>query len=86
MHFESVHLHLMTSKNTHQLILLEQLLHRFLSEIVRAFSLWVFSKVSMFGIFVLHWICPHQIAKQAVQRNFLESIDGVDLLYQVKFW
>jgi hypothetical protein len=40
----------------------------------------------MLGIFVLHWISPHQIAKQTIKRNFLESIHSVDFLDQVKFW
>lgn len=66
MHFESVNLHLMASKDAHQLILFEQLLDRFLTEVIGAFSLGVFCEVSMLSILVFHGVCPHEITEQAV--------------------
>jgi len=86
MHLESINLHLMTTEYAHQFVLFQQFLHRLLSEVVRAFSLRIVNEVSVLGILILHGVGPHEIAEEAIQGYFLESIEAINLFYLIQIW
>jgi hypothetical protein len=73
-HFETFALHLMPPENRQQLIPFQQLFDWFLTEVVGALALWIVLELIVRRSFVVHGICPQQIAKDTVERDFLKSI------------
>ena len=64
----------MPPENRQKLIAFQKLFDWFLTEVVGAFTLGVVLKLVVGRSFVVHWICPQQIAKDSVERDFLKSI------------
>ena len=76
----------MPAENTQQPILTQQLLYRLLAEIVRAVSLWIFFKVPVYCLLIVHWVSPHQVTENSIKGNFLLAIDLIDLVKLFETW
>jgi len=72
---------LMASENTKELVLAQKLLNGFLSEVIGTITFRVFFKVPVYRIIVFHWVRPHQIAENTIERDLLLPLD---LVYLVK--
>lgn len=83
-HVEAFLLDLVPAENRQHLVLSQQLFHRLLAEVVRAVAFGVLFEVSVHSFLVLHGVRPQKVAENAVQRDFSESVDLVDLLQLVQ--
>ena len=53
---------------------------RLLAEVVRTVALWILLELPINGFLVVHGICPHQVAEDAIERDLLPPINLIDLI------
>jgi hypothetical protein len=79
--FIAIHLHLMGSNHANQRVVLEELVHRFASVYLRAFSFQVFGEADVNCIFAtITWVGPQQIDKYLVFRNINKAVNLINRL------
>lgn len=87
MQFIAIHLHLMRSYYTQEIIGLKEVVGSCVSKEVRAVSLVVLFEFSILETsLVLNWIAPHEISEESNLRNFLKPVKLIYRLDIMKFW
>jgi len=80
MHLEALLFNLMTTENTQQAILAQELLDWLFAEVVRAVAFGVLLEVTMKGLFIFHRVSPHQVTEDAIEWDLLLTVDLINLL------
>lgn len=83
-HLIPIHLHLVSSYNREEVVLLEEIFDRFEPKFNRALPLLILSEHDLHSLVIINWISPEQVTQQSRQGWLLESVDVVNLVRVVE--
>jgi hypothetical protein len=76
-HSETILLDLVTTENTEQIIILQELFDGLTTEHVTTLSRFIELPSAMAGVVIIHRVRPHKITHHAINWNFFESVDSI---------
>lgn len=85
-HLVSINLDLMSTNDRNKVVHSKDLLNGIETELDGTFTLRVRAKAHLASVTVIHWVGPKEIAEEALERGFNESVDALDVCFRAQLW